>query len=183
MKSISLTAACALFAVGALAQGTVNFANRVTTATPPLDQPVYVDAMGGSKAGPEYVAQLFAGTQGTAVGSLVAVGSPAAFRSGAGVGYWVSVTALAVPGVAGGSVANMVVKAWEAKYATYDAAVAGGSKVGMSDPFELALGGAGVPPSLPATLAGLKSFAIIPEPSTMALGLLGAAVLLFRRRN
>jgi hypothetical protein len=180
MKSISLTAACALFAVGALAQGTVNFANRVTTATPPLDQPVYVDAMGGAKAGPEYVAQLFAGAAG---GSLSAVGSPAAFRSGTGVGYWVGVPALTIPGIAGGSVATIVVKAWEAKYATYDAAVAGGSKVGASDPFEVTLGGAGVPPTLPSALAGFKSFAIIPEPSTMALGLLGAAVLLFRRRN
>lgn len=178
MKSISLTAACALFAVGALAQGTVNFANRNATAG--LDQPVFVDAINGPKADANYVAQLFAGTAG---GSLNAVGSPAAFRSGAGVGYWVGVPSLTIPGIEGGAKATLVVKAWEVKYATYDAAVAGGSKVGQSDPFEVTLGNAGVPPTLPSALAGFKSFAIIPEPSTMALGLLGAAVLLFRRRN
>lgn len=183
MKSISLTAACALFAIGALAQGTVIFNNRVPTASPPLDQPVYVDAMGGTKAGPDYVAQLFAGAQGTAVGSLVAVGAPSAFRSGGAAGYWTAVPSLTIPNLAGGTVATLVVKGWEAKYATYEAAVAGASKVGMSDPFDITLGNAGVPPSLPVALTGFKSFAIIPEPSTMALGLLGAAVLLFRRRN
>jgi hypothetical protein len=52
----------------------------------------------------------------------------------------------------------------------------------MSETFTVAkLGGGTVTPV--AVGAGYKGFAMIPEPSTIALGFLGAASLLFFRRK
>jgi len=54
-----------------------------------------------------------------------------------------------------------------------------------SAPFEVTLGGAGSPPSPPAALPNGVALDItaIPEPSTIALAVLGGAALLFRRRK
>ena len=55
---------------------------------------------------------------------------------------------------------------------------------GYSNPVTIATGGAGTPPSAPAGLAGLQPWAVtVPEPSTIALGVLGVAGLLLRRRK
>ena len=55
-----------------------------------------------------------------------------------------------------------------------------------SAPFEVSLGGGGTPPAPPAALptsfAGLN-IPSIPEPSTIALAVLGGAALMFRRRK
>ena len=54
-----------------------------------------------------------------------------------------------------------------------------------SAPFEVTLGGAGSPPSPPAALPNGVALDItaIPEPSTIALAVLGGGALLFRRRK
>ena len=53
-----------------------------------------------------------------------------------------------------------------------------------SAPFEVTLGGAGSPPSPPAALPnGVALDIAVPEPSTIALAVLGGAALLFRRRK
>jgi hypothetical protein len=61
--------------------------------------------------------------------------------------------------------------------------------------FDIALGGTGVPPGPPGSLANFGGLAltsggvdpgpdpVVPEPSTIALGALGAALLFFRRRK
>src|SRR5207247_713559 len=73
-----------LVAVGAFAQGQVNFAARVVGV---YDAPVFLSTVaGGVKAdGPGYMAQLYAGSS---AGSLAAVGAPLPFRTGAAAGYW-----------------------------------------------------------------------------------------------
>lgn len=161
------------------AQGTVNFSNRVTTASPPLDQPLY--CLGVKLSGPAYVAQLLVGRPGH---SLTPVGVASLFRTGAGAGYWVSNPSLVVPNLPGGTVVVASVAIWDSRGgATYDEAVASGVRVGRSDPFEMRLGGDGVPPSLPAAMNGFRSFDLcIPEPGSpwlLALGLF--AVAQFRR--
>jgi hypothetical protein len=92
-----------------------------------------------------------------------------------------------IASVAPGANAVIELRAWDGtKGATYEAASAagGGFYVGKSAQITIATGGSGTPPSLPANLVGLQSFAIaVPEPSTIALGLLGAAALLIRRRK
>jgi hypothetical protein len=72
-------------------------------------------------------------------------------------------------------------RAWEAaKGASYEAAVAGGGIYGSSLPVSLALSN---PPAAPTDMVGLAAFSLVPEPSTMALGVLGVAALLLRRRQ
>jgi hypothetical protein len=96
-----------------------------------------------------------------------------------------------VPGVAPGAVANLVARAWDnTTGATYDAALI----KGKTDPFKTAaLGGDvdGDPATPPATAPGMvtgdptgfQNIQLLPEPSTIALGALGVAALLLRRRK
>jgi len=172
-----------LVAVGAFAQGQVNFSARVVGL---YDAPVFVNtvASGVRADGPAYMAQLYAGPSASA---LAAIGAPIPFRTGAAAGYWTAQTA-SIPTVAPGANASVQVRAWAAASgATYEAALASGGGFGQSEILSVVTGGAGVPPSLPANLAGLASFAIgggvIPEPSILALGALGGLALLLRRRK
>ena len=127
---------------------------------------------------------------GTQLGTAV---SPAAnFRFNAG-------SNATVPNAAPGTKADLIVRAWDSKTgATYDAAtVKGNSGAFKSD----TLGGDpdGDGPLLPLTAKsmasgaadGFKSFSLVggstgsnvPEPTTIALGALGAAALFIRRRK
>jgi hypothetical protein len=190
MKKVILTLGSMLVAIGAYAQGTVNFNNHVTGSTPPIDAPVYVGAVGGTKAaGTDYLAQLYAGPSDT---SLAAIGTAVPFRTGAAAGYVTTAAAsLAIPTVAPGADAKIQVKAWAASSgATYEAASAAGGQVGASSIITVKTGGAGSPPGLPADLIGLQAFAVsgnvgpvVPEPSILALGALGGLALLLRRRK
>jgi hypothetical protein len=179
MKKLLLVAACIVASVGALAQGTILFNNVSAGAVAGK----ITDADGTGLAGTAFLAQLYAGADAN---SLAPVGAAVTFRTGAAAGF-VNAATVAIPGVASGSVASFLqVRAWDATGgATYDAAVASGKHFGSSAIFASggALGGGGSPPATPASLANFKGFSLIPEPSTIALGLLGASALLLRRRN
>jgi hypothetical protein len=181
MKKVILTLCSTLVAIGAYAQGTVNFSARVVGV---YDAPVYVGAVGGPKAeGAAYLAQLYAGATEAA---LAAVGEAVPFRTGAAAGYWTAASR-AIPSVAPGANAAVQIRAWAtASGATYEAAAAANGSIGRSATLTIKTGGEGAPPSLPANLVGLTSFAIsgvIPEPSILALGALGGLALLLRRRK
>jgi len=183
MKKALIILSSMLVAVGAFAQGTVNFAARVTGV---YDAPVFLDTVGGPNkaSGAAYMAQLYAGPSASA---LAAIGSPVPFLTGTGAGYWRS-AALAIPSVAPGGTASVQIRAWAASAgATYEAALAANGGTGQSAILNnIVTGGAGSPPSLPTDLAGLSSFAItgvVPEPSVLALGVLGGLALLIRRRK
>jgi len=186
MKKI-IAIACMLAGIAAYAaDGTVNFNNRVTGS---VDAPIfYIDTAGAAAVkadGAGFMAQLYAGSSDA---NLAAVGAALPFRAGAGAGYINPTgvdTARTIPGVTAGSVASVQVRAWKvADGATYELASAAGH-VGQSQILHITTGGAGDPPGLPANLVGLASFNIqaIPEPATLALGLLGAALLVIRRRK
>jgi len=189
MKKVILTLGSILVAIGAYAQGSVNFNNRVTGAVPPIDAPIYIGAVGGAKAdGAAYMAQLYAGASDA---TLAAIGTAVPMRTGAAAGY-VTSAVLAIPTVAPGADARVQIKAWAvASGATYEAAAAANGQVGASSIITVKTGGAGSPPGLPADLVGLQSFAIsgggggpvVPEPSILALGALGGLALLLRRRK
>lgn len=165
MKKILALAACVCaLAVSAYGQGTINFNNRVTSAG--LDAPVF--DVGGTTKLSEGFAQLV--VNGTALDQT-------AMKTGAAAGYFGG-GSVTIASVAPGATASVQVRAWKGA-ATYDAA----ATKGISEAFNVTLGGAGSPPSLPANLVGLKSFTLVPEPSTIALGLIGAAALLLRRRS
>ncbi|MCZ7634970.1 MAG: PEP-CTERM sorting domain-containing protein [Verrucomicrobia bacterium] len=126
--------------------------------------------------GAAYLAQAYVGAD---VNSLAPVGTALPFRTGTAAGYITS-TAITT-GIAAGTSVTVVMRAWEAaKGATYEAAVAGGGIYGSSNPVTLTLSS---PPAAPTDMVGLQSFNLIPEPSTMALGVLGVAALLLRRRQ
>lgn len=178
MKKLILFGGVMLSGLVAFAQGTVNFNNRVTTAS--IDAPVR-DMTGALAQGPNIVGQLYAGAD---AGSLAAVGSAVAFRTGAAAGY-VNGGTVVINSVAPGATAFVQMRAWDTSVAaTYEAALAAGIGYGQSSVLSITTGGAGSPPSLPANLTGLAGFSlVIPEPSTIALGLLGAAGLLLARRS
>jgi len=183
MKRLLAGIACLALCVGAFAQGTVNF-NNSPAAVGGTGAPVF-DVDGTTRlAGTAYLAQLFAGVDAN---SLQPYGAALTFRTGAGAGFFNTTgvdTSRAITTVAPGAVATIEVRAWEAAGGTtYDSAVAGGFKAGISSAITVTTGGAGSPPSLPANLVGLTSFSLIPEPSTYALLALGAAALFLRRRK
>ncbi|MBI3417134.1 MAG: PEP-CTERM sorting domain-containing protein [Verrucomicrobia bacterium] len=181
----ALIAFCSLMvAVGAFAQGQVNFAGRVVGV---YDAPVS-DSGGAKLSGAAYLVQLYAGATSS---SLSAVGAALPFRTGTAAGYWTS-TALTIPAsaIAGDGTSQIQVRAWAAAAgATYEAASAAKGAFGSSNTIGVKPTNA---PDVPATLAGLQSFALsagggtgtpTPEPSTLALGALGGLALLFRRRK
>lgn len=181
MKKLLLIAAVLVASLSAYAQGTINFNNRIGTGDP-SDSPVF-DVGGVTRlAGAGFFAQLYAGPAGSAAGALAAVGAPVTFRTGGGAGYVNS------PGdvttAVGGATAAIQMRAWDSAFPTYAAALAGGGKTGASIVFDsLPLGGGGSPPATAPNLTGLRSFSLVPEPSTIALGALGMAALLLRRRK
>jgi hypothetical protein len=183
MKHCLVTLAALLAAASTYAQGTLNFVNKITgtvdarvtyggAATPAVGGGATPDAM--------MVAQLWQTT-----GTAGPVGDPIPFRnSGAGTGYWVGATRT-LAGVAENASATVKVVAWStALGATYEAAKAAGQGgFGESGPITVNTGG-GLNP--PGALVGLQAFniaAIVPEPSIAALGLLGAGLLLIRRKK
>jgi hypothetical protein len=180
MKKALMILSSLLVAVGAFAQGQVNFAAKVTGD---YDAPVFINTVGtGAKAdGPAYMAQLYAGA--TQAG-LAAVGAAVPFRTGAAAGYWTA-TARDITTVDATGKAFVQVRAWATSAgATYEAALASGSGFGVGNIIQVT---PTVAPAVPANLSGLTSFAIsgnvVPEPSIMALGALGGLVLLLRRRK
>lgn len=174
MKSLIVAAAVGLVAVGALAQGQISVGNRVTGK---VDAPV---TAGGVKLdGAAYLAQAYVGKTAD---SLAPVGTALPFRTGAAAGY-ITTTAVTVAGAPDGTALFFQLRAWEAAGgANYEAAYAAGKLAGMSNIVPITAAEA---PNLPQPPVGLQGFALaaIPEPSVMALGMLGAAALFLRRRS
>lgn len=183
MKHCLVTLAALVVAASSFAQGTVTFHNKIGS----VDARVSYAAGVGGYADSAVVAQLYASAPG---GTLAAVGGTIPFRSApaAGAGYLNTTgvdTTRNIPGVAEGGSAQVKVVAWVSSLgATYEAAkaAAGGLGTGESGVITVATGG-GI--QLPGQLVGLQSFtvSVVPEPSIAALGLLGAGLLLIRRKK
>jgi hypothetical protein len=179
MKKLLIALAAVMITAATYGQGQVVFVNRVTGV---FDAPVTIAGVTPPTGpGEGWSAQLY--LQG-AGGALTPLTPASTFRpAGTGAGaissqYWLPQT-VDVPGVAPGANATFVVRAWQTSLGTYDQAINGR---GESQPFTVAVGGQTLPP---ANLTTLQAFTvtIIPEPSVIALGVLGAAALLLRRRK
>jgi len=174
MKKLAIIAACLLTSALAYGQGQIDF--DTTIGMP--DSIVTVQSLGGAAAPSSYVAQLYGGL---AADSLAPIGSPVNFfgdTEAEGAGYIIG-GAVTIDGQYGGVEYFVQMHAWNP---------ANMAESGMSDVLTIAnLGGKfneTDPAANPSTLAGLQGFTIVPEPSTIALGLLGgASLLLFRRRK
>ena len=166
MKKLLLAALCVAATLSASAQGTVNFANIGAGVSAPVSGP-------GGLLGAGFTAQLQL-ADGTNVGDPAPFLANGLFSGGSRV----------IPGVAGGSAATLQVFVSNAD----------GSITGTSGQVTVTLANPNATPvpETPAALAGLSAFTVaagavappvIPEPSTIALALLGGAALLFRRRK
>ena len=177
MNKIIATALGLAAFTAAYGQGTVLVQNNLGAAITYILQP------DGTRAtGADYKVEVFtysgnaANPFGTQLGATVTIAANGRFTAGS----------QAVPGVAGGATAQLIVRAWDTKTgADYASALISGK----SDVFTSSvLGGAGNPPSTPSSMVtglptGFQSFALTPEPTTIALGALGAAALFIRRRK
>jgi hypothetical protein len=181
MKKLLVTLAAVLVSASTFAQGTILFNNRTPTGDARVSRP------DGTGAGAGITAQLFLVGAG---GTLTAIPGTTTFReTPAAATFFVNPTSVSVPGVAAGTAATVRMRAWATSAGSYDAAIAGAGLAGESNDVTISqLGGTpagGGAPIPDPGLSGLQGFTIniVPEPSTMALGLLGAAALLYRRRK
>jgi hypothetical protein len=179
MKKLLIAVAAVLLTVAAHAQtAQVTFGNLGGG----VNAPVFLGSLTSNQGpGPNYTAELFLQGAGGAETSI----SKLSFRP-PGTGsqaiadrYWIA-TVVDVAGKAVGDSATFIVRGYRTDLGSAAAARAAGL-LGESNPVTVTLGGGTV---TPPSLTGLQSFVIpIPEPSTIALGFLGAAALLLRRRK
>jgi hypothetical protein len=183
-KIIAIVGFSLMPCVASWAQGTINFQNIGTGAgSTSVDAPIFNVDMVTKLSGTGFSVQLYAGPN---AGALSPVGTAATFLSGSFAGYFTGGT-VQIPGFAQGSTPVLQVRAWDNQGGTitsYDSAIIRGASSTFTSP---ALGD-DTPPIDPATIPvpqGLTSFSlvVVPEPSIIALGILGAAGIILRRRK
>ena len=190
MNSIHVALSTLLTTVTCLAQGQLNFANRVGAGGSILNAPVTLVHSSIEGPGPDWSVQLMLVGANNSLTPLI----PISTFNPAGTGaasissmFWAPKT-VTIDGHFAGEALNFKVRAWRTAAGSYDAADL--NSRGQSDVFSALLGGVSqdpnTPPSTPANLLNLRSFTVgnPPEPSTITIGLLGAAVLvMFRQRS
>ncbi len=172
-KQTLIALACALAAPPTYAQGEINFANTDSQKITYFEtgQPVEPGA---------FKLQLYWGPRGSTESALAPLSYEPAL-TGPVPGRFLGGNRKIPPG--DGKIVTVQIRAWSVAYDTWEAALASGrgdvcvgkSNVFDADPSDTALG----PPGL---LTGLQPFTVgIPEPSSAALLLIGAGLLLARR--
>jgi hypothetical protein len=183
MKKILLTIAAAGLTVGAFAQGTVILENSLGSGNVTLNSSAGPLAAAGSYQ----VALLwFNGTSFVQEGAVYQTST----GNNDGAGFFNGET-VTVPTFTASPGGTFEVEGWTGNFANYAAAVAGGAHVGLTASFVNNEGNPAVPTSPVAINGGTPAggwngnlVLIVPEPTTIALGGLGAAaLLLFRRRK
>lgn len=182
MKKLLLAVSVLALAFGAGAQGTVTYNNSSATK---ITNSTTSQAVGGLWVGLYYSANLSA----TRDSLTLELGAVTNTLSGTSAGLFIGSTR-AITGVPANGTILMQLRAWSGSYSSYEAAVAAGvngTLVGESAMFQVGPLGGGTTPTPSITGAGkLGAFTVqpIPEPSTIALGVLGlGAVALLRRRK
>lgn len=201
MKKLLLLAVLGLTAVSAMAQGRISFRNTASTSFNIFTNNAYGTALGimQTQAVAQYRFGLYAApTTGATSNSLTLIGlaTNASNPNQLGKIFGADPYAITTPGYSAGSPITFQIRVWSlAGGLTYEEAVA----AALLDPLGIALGfsqigtttptaSPGTPGALWGTSPGLLStgftFAPIPEPSSIALGLLGlGAIALFRRKK
>lgn len=210
MKKLALTTIALALAVSAFAQGTIAINNRVAGSflapvygvipEAPAEQRQGQSSIGIPSGTTSYgSAPLLSGTGftfalfgGPSAGNLQFAGLTT-FRTGTGAGYTIAGSpTVMIQGVPAGSTAQLQVRAWDNRGGTilsWEQALSSGTASGQSAIFTSRplggidpTGGIVLPPD---ALYGMQSFNLVPEPSTIALSILGGigALVLFRRRK
>lgn len=203
MKKILLTCAALGLTVGAYAQGTLAFSTATLTG-PVASQsgtnaPVTLGGVGHNGA---FTVDIYS-VATTAIGAGIDPDGAEANLLTLTKTYVYSSTDFPIAGkfnggvatfanVAPGAVGFFEVSGWTGSFANYAAAVAGGAAFGFTTVWENVTGGVGTPPSTPVSISSANwngallltsATAPMPEPTTIALGGLGAAALLMLRRR
>jgi hypothetical protein len=174
MKKLLVALAAVLVTVASYGQGTVDFNNY--TQNGGNGAPIW-DVGGPGTRGPG------AGFTAALLVNGVQAGTTD-FSTAAGFENLLNPVPVTVAGVAGGSTVTFEVQVWSTAAGSYLAASTNPLyKYGTSGSFAGALGGAGNPAGPPSNLDNLPSFTLVPEPSTIALGVIGGLALLLRRRK
>lgn len=155
-----------------MGQGLINFSNSQFDYSDGIDRNVYTDRVGGIKVGdPLWSAQLWENVGGT----FQAVGGRQNFLGSVGgdftLGQWLFASrTLSVPG---GTPTTLQVRIFDGQ----------GNLLVTSSDFAYTPPTSPTPPPDSLLMTNFRAFAV-PEPSTIALGVLGlGALLLFRRRK
>jgi len=186
MNKFAYLVAASALAVSAFGQASINLNNRGLA--------LVNDASGKPLTGTRFVAQVWYGASAGALTSSFAPSpfrvstttSPGSWNPGA-VGGPGAIATLA--GIAPGSTVTLQVAVWDSSIAGVGAAqaLAKAPGTGLSETFTYTT--SADPLAIPGGMENLKSFnlvgggTVIPEPTTIALGALGAAALLWRRRK
>ncbi len=173
-------------AVSAFGQGSINLNNRGLA--------LVNDASGKPLTDTKFVAQVWYGASASTLTSSFA---PSPFRASTTTypGSWNPAatggpgTIATLTGFAPGSTVTLQVAVWDSFMFTGNGAVQALTRAagtGLSETFTYAI--PADPLAIPGGMEGLKSFNVtssagLPEPTTIALGALGAAALLLRRRK
>jgi hypothetical protein len=183
MKNMLFMLALVVCSTSLHAQGTIFFNNRTSAGDYPVYLPDLVTGAGLIPGGAS--AQLYLVTSGG--GALVPLAPATTFRtSSAAAALYVNPVDVTVPGILPGEPATIVMRVWASSYGSFDAAAVPGF-TGESQQLTIAALG-GVNPNTGAIvptpdLAGLTSFILVPEPSTVSLALLGAVGMVMLRRR
>lgn len=158
-----------MVSIAAYGQGQFVFNNRVP---PDVNAKIQL-ADGTGLAGTAYTVQLLGGAAGSPVAQLTALGTTD-FRTGAAAGY-VNPLTVTVPGVAGGKNADILLN-------VFQGVGTAGANLGSFGPFTVQVQEA---PATPLTLPmGTTALTVnVPEPTTLALGVIGLGALLAIRRR
>jgi hypothetical protein len=176
MKKALLTLAALAMAASAYAQGTILFFNGdISTAGGGVYQ-ADIKRPDGTGAGAGFTAGLFkASDLNTPIATTTFFGN---------TGFFATANEVAVPGSPAGSTASLIVRAWETAAGSFGASLTRGESTAFTS---LPLGGPNPPnPAIPSPdMRGFQGFQMVtvPEPSTIALGVIGIGALLLRRRK
>ena len=188
-KLIAIGSAVLLANLSALAQGTILLQNfGAGFASAGVKDPSGVLIAAGSS---QYTIELLAGTTASSVAPFA---TPISTTTWVGAGYFgVGDPERVLPGFAPGSFPFFQIRAWNntGGITSWAAALAAGKAYLPGPVFQLVAGGglsglgnpAASPPVPASPLFGMPSGYTIPEPSTIVLGVLGAAALSLRRRK
>jgi hypothetical protein len=177
MKKSLLALACVIASLSAFAQGSVNFSNAGAGFSFAVK-----DQNGNNLAGAGFMAELLVGADANSVAPL-STPVTAAFLTGGGAGFF-NGGVKTLPGFAAGTKPFFLVRAWDVSTGASYAAASVKGQMAAPVQFGVNLGDPSAqPPTTPATLIGGTSFNLVPEPSTIALAVLGIGALLLRRRK
>jgi len=196
MKKTILTLALVALSLGSsFGQGTVNFNNTATTFpdSATVDRKVY-GPNGAALVGVNYAAALYFGSSADSINNLATLNATDTSITGARGLFRVATTlspgtwsggARTLLGTQPGELVFLQVRVWDISlFANYGLAVNAGGITGASDPFQYRISTSPTPPPSDLVMLNLRSFQVVPEPSTIALGVLGlGSLLLFRRKK